>query len=202
MKNRPIAYGIIGGIGSGKSVVCRIFSILGVPVFDSDKEAKQLIQFNAEVKNALIDLLGKEIYDFQGNYLTEIVKQKINEDNQLLTKINQIVHPAVRFAAEDFFNKNQNSSLTLYESALIHKNNKPDFIQGLIAVKTPLSERLEYLKKRNKWDEETIQIWIKRQLSEEFYLDGADYIIENSKNNFLIPQCLNIYQILGGKNFK
>ncbi len=103
MKNRPIAYGIIGGIGSGKSVVCRIFSILGVPVFDSDKEAKQLIQFNAEVKNALIDLLGKEIYDFQGNYLTEIVKQKINEDNQLLTKINQIVHPAVRSAAEDFF---------------------------------------------------------------------------------------------------
>lgn len=191
------AYGIIGGIGSGKSVVCRIFSILGIPVFYSDKEAKKIIQENMGVKNALIDLMGKEIYDFSGKYRPEIVKEKINQESELLRKINSIVHPVVRKAAEDFFENQQEAPFSLYESALIHKENKPNFINGLIAIKTPLSERIHYLKKRTQWDQQTIETWIQRQQPDEFYLEGADIIIKNSKNDFLIDQCLKINQELG-----
>lgn len=194
---KPKAYGIIGGIGSGKSVVCRIFSVLGVPVFDSDSQAKKIIQEDLSVKKALILLLGKDIYSKQGVYLPGIVREKIQKNPTFLEKINAIVHPAVRKKALEFFQKNQNSPFTLYESALIHAHNKPDFIHGLIAVRTPLADRIAYLKKRNQWDDKTVDEWIKKQVPEETYLKNVDFVIDNSKNNFLIKQCLELYQKIG-----
>ena len=83
--------GITGGIGSGKSTICRIFSCLGIPVFEADKQAKIILNENEVVKNAIKELLGDQSYTDNGVYNPTWVKAKINEDPTLIPLINSIV---------------------------------------------------------------------------------------------------------------
>ena len=88
-----LTVGITGGIGSGKSTVCRVFELLDVPVFYADAEARKLQNEDAEVKAAMISLLGKEIYSAEG-LNRKLVSEKVFADKNLLNQLNKIIHPA------------------------------------------------------------------------------------------------------------
>ena len=90
-----ITVGLTGGIGSGKTTVAKMFQELGVPVYNSDKEAKSLMVLNDNVKQQIIQLLGEETY-VEGNLNREFIAKKIFNDPNLLRSMNAIVHPAVR----------------------------------------------------------------------------------------------------------
>ena len=126
--------GVTGGIGSGKSMVCRIFSCLGIPVFEADKQAKIILNENEAVKNAIKDLIGDQSYTDNGVYNPTWVKAKINEDPTLIPLINSIVHPAVRQKAIEWQLSQKHKPFLVYESALIHRKNKPEIINKLIAL--------------------------------------------------------------------
>ena len=87
--------GLTGGIGSGKTTVAQIFKSLGVPVYNSDKEAKSLMQSSEVIKQELIQLLGEDCYTADGQLNRSFVASKVFEDAELLEKINAIVHPKV-----------------------------------------------------------------------------------------------------------
>jgi len=190
--------GVTGGIGSGKSMVCRIFSCLGIPVFEADKQAKIILNENEAVKNAIKDLIGDQSYTDNGVYNPTWVKAKINEDPTLIPLINSIVHPAVRQKAIEWQLSQKHKPFLVYESALIHRKNKPEIITKLIVVKADIADRIKRIHVRDKSHLTDINTIMNAQPSEEDYLENADFIIKNSNNDLIWPQVKKIYKSIAG----
>ena len=108
--------GITGGIGSGKSTIARALAARGYAVYDCDKEAKRIIAENKDVQQQIIALLGEEAF-IEGGYNTAYVAQRVFREPELLERLNQIVHPAVK---EDILEKQPDfvESAILYEAGL------------------------------------------------------------------------------------
>ncbi len=169
--------GLTGGIGSGKTTVAKMFSELGVPVYNSDKEAKKLMQSSKKVREGIINLFGPNAY--QGKKLNKTyISSKVFKDTQLLQKLNAIVHPAVR---EDFLNwaSELKNPYVIQETALIFENRMQDFYDVTILVTAPQAIRLERVMLRDDASEEKIQDRMKHQLDDSEKIGMADFIIEN-----------------------
>ena len=110
--------GITGGIGSGKSTVSKFIEELGFPVYDSDFWAKELVNIDENLKSRIIELLGEESYDENGKYNRKFVAEKVFDHQELLLKLNQIIHPAVKIHFENWVNA-QNSEFVFKETALL-----------------------------------------------------------------------------------
>ena len=190
--------GVTGGIGSGKSMVCRIFSCLGIPVFEADKQAKIILNENEVVKNAIKELLGDQSYTDNGVYNPTWVKAKINEDPTLIPLINSIVHPAVRQKAIEWQLSQKHKPFLVYESALIHGKNKPEIITKLIVINADKADRIKRINMRDTLQTTDIDTIMKVQPSEEAYLEDADFIIKNSNNDVVWPQIEKIYKSITG----
>ena len=190
--------GITGGIGSGKSMICRIFSILGIPVFEADQVAKTICDTDPEVKEAIIEEFGSQAYLADGTYNREGIKKILQKYPQDIEVLNQIIHPAVRKAAAVWLENAPQAPFYLYESALITPKNKPAHLDQLIAVSCPLEERISHIQKRKHMNYmQTMQI-IDIQPKPNSYMKGAEFIIENSQKTRIWPQIEHIYKSLGG----
>lgn len=184
--------GITGGIGSGKSTVCRIFETLGVPVYYADEEAKKLIVDNTEVKSQIIDLLGSNAYH-DGQYNVPFVKKAVFRDASLLTALNGIVHPAVRKHAVAWMESHSGKPYVLKEAAIMKKGTDLDKI---IYVSTSEEIRLaRILDRDSERTKEEVRAIMKNQYSHEYFKGISDYIIEN-EGKLLIPQVLAIHKEL------
>ena len=199
MKNSLIPFiGVTGGIGSGKSMICRIFSCLGIPVFEADKEAKIILNENESVIESMKALLGNESYTKNNTYNPTWVKAKIKEDPTLLPLINSIVHPAVRKKAIKWHLRQLNKPFLVYESALIHGENKPEIIDKLIVITASKTDRIKRINMRDSVHNTDIKTIMEAQPSEEMYLKNADFIIKNNQNDSVWPQIEKIYKSITG----
>ena len=190
--------GVTGGIGSGKSMICRIFSCLGIPVFEADKEAKIILNENEMVKKSIKELLGNQAYTDNEVYNPTWVRAKIKEDPTLIPLINSIVHPAVRQKAIEWQLSQKNKPFLVYESALIHGKNKPEIITKLIVINADKADRIKRIHMRDSLHPTDIKTIMAVQPSEETYLNQADYIIKNSNNDLIWPQVEKIYKSISG----
>ncbi len=169
--------GLTGGIGSGKTVVGKFFHELGIPVYDSDLEAKQLMASSQKVKKSIIALLGKKAY--QGKRLNKsYISNKIFTNETLLKKINAIVHPAVK---KDFLTwmKKQDSPYVIQETALIFENMSQDFYDKVILVTAPKDVRMSRVIKRDGSFKQDVLARIENQLDDSKKISLSDYVIEN-----------------------
>lgn len=169
--------GLTGGIGSGKSTVAEMFRELGVPVYDSDSEAKQLMVSSVKVKKAIIDLLGKRAYN-EGVLDRGFVAEKVFKDPELLRKLNAIVHPAVRQHFKDWASK-QTTPYVVQETALIFENGSQEQYDHTILVTAPLDVRLERVMKRDGVGSKAVLERMKNQMDDADKLGLADSCIEN-----------------------
>jgi dephospho-CoA kinase len=190
--------GVTGGIGSGKSMICRIFSCLGIPIFEADKEAKSILNENEMVKKSIKELLGNQAYTDNEVYSPTWVRAKIKEDPTLIASINSIVHPAVRQKAIEWQLRQKNKPFLVYESALLHSENKPEIIEKLIVIKADKADRIKRINMRDSLHPTDINTIMEVQPSEETYLNQADYIIKNSNNDLIWPQVEKIYKSIAG----
>lgn len=190
--------GVTGGIGSGKSMICRIFSCLGIPIFEADKEAKSILNENEMVKKSIKELLGSQAYTDNEVYNPTWVRAKIKEDPTLIASINSIVHPAVRQKAIEWQLRQKNKPFLVYESALLHSENKPEIIEKLIVIKADKADRIKRINMRDSLHPTDINTIMEVQPSEETYLNQADYIIKNSNNDLIWPQVEKIYKSIAG----
>ena len=190
--------GVTGGIGSGKSMICRIFSCLGIPIFEADKEAKSILNENEMVKKSIKELLGNQAYTDNEVYNPTWVRAKIKEDPTLIASINSIVHPAVRQKAIEWQLRQKNKPFLVYESALLHSENKPEIIEKLIVIKADKADRIKRINMRDSLHPTDINTIMEVQPSQETYLNQADYIIKNSNNDLIWPQVEKIYKSIAG----
>jgi dephospho-CoA kinase len=185
--------GITGGIGSGKSVVAKIFSTLGIPVYESDQRAKWLIEYNKDIVSEIRDFLGNEAYNEDGKYDKVFVSKAVFQNEELLRKLNQIVHPRVRQDFEDWVLL-QNAPFVLKEAAIMSRNAGLDKI---IVVHSPKDLRIKRLLKRDTHRNlSEIEKVISNQKTEKEFLEMADFVINNDDRELLIPQVIEVYKKL------
>lgn len=184
---------LTGGIGSGKSVVSKIFSCLGVPVYDSDSHAKQLMKYDENIVSALKKIIGEELY-FNGKFQKDVMRKAIFSDNILLEKVNSVVHPAVW---EDYKQWSDRLSVpfTIMETALLYESGLYKNFNLSICVTADDKLRVQRVLQRDGGDVEFIKKKMENQPFVQKALHEADFIIENN-NTFVINQVMTVYKKL------
>lgn len=145
--------GITGGIGSGKSTIVQALAARGYAVYDCDREAKRIIVENAEVRKAIIALLGTEAFvpspqhPFTGSYNTSYVSQRVFAEPELLQQLNAIVHPAVkeeiRVQSSEVRVQNSEFSVLFVESAILFEAGIDSLCDRVVVVDAPEEVRLQ-----------------------------------------------------------
>lgn len=198
VKYSRLRVGITGGIGSGKTTVCRIFEELGVPVYDADYWAKWLILHDPEVKNAITGLFGPDAYLPDGSYHRAFVANIVFRDKEKLAALNAAVHPAVERHSRKWHEEYAGKGLpyTLKEAALLVENGSYRLLDALIVVAAPENIRIQRVMERDGITETEVRARLKNQLPQEEKVALADYLIENDGDKMLVPQVWAVHQKL------
>lgn len=169
--------GITGGIGSGKSTVCRIFAQSGVALYDADSRAKELMATSAVLRQRIVESFGEEAYTSEGLNRAYLAERVFGNAEQLRL-LNSIVHPAVM---EDFeqWAEAQEGVYVLFESAILFESGLADRVDTTVAVMAPESLRVERVMARDNCTREQVLARIKNQMSDDERSDRAKYSIVN-----------------------
>jgi len=188
--------GITGGIGSGKTTVCKVFETLGVPVYYADVEAKKIQEEDAEVKGAIVKEFGENIITSSGTIDRTKLAAIVFNNKDKLQKLNNIVHPAVAKHFNDWLAANRASKYTLQEAAILFESGVYKTVDKIISVIAPLDIRIARTIKRDRISEELVKQRINNQLSDEEKIKRSDFIIYNDEQQLLIPQIIRIHEQL------
>lgn len=167
--------GITGGIGSGKSTVCRLFAERGIAVYDSDREAKRLMA--GPLRASIEARFGASIYH-DGQLDRRALAQVVFNDSQALADLNALVHPAVRADFEAWAER-QTGDYVILESAILYESGFDDTVDRVVAVLAPLEVRIERTCRRDGASEEEVRRRIATQLNDDELAAKADVTMVN-----------------------
>ena len=186
--------GITGGIGSGKTIVCKVFEILGVPVYYADAQAKRLMNTEPELIASISEYFGNDIYEDKTLARKKLAEIVFN-DPAALKKLNSLVHPAV---ARDFeyWRSQQTSLYVLEEAAIIFESAIAHRFDRVILVTAPDDIRIKRVCARDNTTPDEAQKRMKNQLPEKTKITLADYIIYNDNIRMITPQVMEIHNSL------
>lgn len=187
--------GITGGIGTGKSTVCRVFETLGISVFYADQEARNLLEQDTAVMQAVQKLFGDDIYT-GGRLRNKEVAAIVFNNPSKLAQLNAITHPAVRLKFESWVMQQKDAPYVLKEAALIYESGSDALLDAIIVVAAPEKLRIDRIAKRDQVNEEAIRSRMKNQWPEEEKIKRAKFIIHNDEQNMIIPQVVSIHRTL------
>lgn len=184
--------GLTGGIGSGKSAVAGIFKVLGVPVFDADAEAKQIMEKDEELALSIKNLFGQESYTdkkLNRKYIADIVFN--NPDK--LEQLNALVHPAAILAANNWMNL-QAAPYVVKEAALLFESASARHLDYVIGVYSPWELRIKRVMERDNLTAEQVLARMRRQMDEEEKMKLCDFVAVNDEQQLLIPQVVQLHK--------
>lgn len=187
---KAIKIGITGGIGSGKSVISRLLRMMDVPIYDSDTEAKRLMQTDAGIRAELTALIKGELYT--GHTLNKaLLASYMFEDAQRVAQVNAIVHPRVKSDFRQWTNNIESSApIVGIESAILLEAGFREEVDVVVLVYAPEDIRIRRAIHRDAASSESIIKRIRNQMSDETKREQADYVIVNDGKTPLIPQVL------------
>ena len=178
--DKPPVVAITGGIGSGKSYVCRIIGERGIDIYDCDSAAKRLMRNSDNLKRSLTSLIGPEAY-IDGRLNKAAVADFIMQSESNVKAVNAIVHPAV---ADDLLA----SGLTWFESAILYDCGFDRYADIVIAVTAPVETRISRIMTRDGISRVKALEWIDRQMPQEEVARRADFVITNNGEDNLGQQ--------------
>jgi len=186
--------GITGGIGSGKTTVCRVFETLGIPVFYADTAAKEIMANDLDLVKGIKETFGEGSYTggvLNNKYLADIVFNNPGE----LAKLNALVHPAV-FRGFDVWLSQVPSYVPyiLKEAALLFESGSYKACDYSLLVTAPLQTKLDRVVKRDGVDEVQVKVRMDKQLSDEEKIKMADFFIRNDETQSLILQVYDLHR--------
>ncbi len=187
--------GLTGGIGSGKTIVSQVFMKLGIAVYNSDTEAKIIMNSESDIINKLKIIFGFDIYDKNNQLNRKKLAQHIFNNKDKLKTVNSIVHPAVKKHFTNWVNKQQ-SQYIIKETAILFESGIHKDVKKIITVTAPLKLRIERIKKRDNLTEDKIIQRINNQTNDDFKIKNSDFIIINDEKELIIPQILRIHKKL------
>ena len=183
----PYIIGVTGGIGSGKSVVSCLLRLMGVPVYDCDSEAKRLMCQSAEIREALVEAIGGEVYRADGQLNRAHLASYMFGHAERVAMVNGIVHPAVR-ADFRLWAQQSGKAVVAVESAILYEAGMEADVDAVWLVHAPQEVRLQRAAQRDASSEEAIRNRMQSQRSEQEYLSRADKVVHNDGHHSLIEQ--------------
>lgn len=191
-----IKVGITGGIGSGKSSICRLFKEkFDIPIYYSDIWAKELMSTKSELIDSIKLLLGPKSYHLDGKLNTRYIAAKVFNDKTLLEGLNSIVHPAVEKHFKEWASR-KNTPYVLYESAILFESGSNVNFDKTITVYADLEERIKRTMSRDSCSREEVIKRINTQISDEQKKLMSNYIINNNPGENIEEQVSNIHRYL------
>lgn len=186
--------GITGGIGSGKTSVCKVFNVLGIPVFSADPEAREIMDNDRIIKREINEIVGKNIYP--GGQLNRMeLASLIFNNRDLLEKVNSLVHPIV-FEHFNRWAEKQTTPYVIMEAAILFESGASKLVDRVATIVAPVEERISRVTRRNKLNRDQVMERINNQMTDEERIKMSDYVINNSENNMIIPVILRINEDL------
>lgn len=184
--------GLTGGIGSGKTIVSQIFSVLGIPVFYADNVAKAIMNEDENLKQNIIDLFGKDAYKentLNRKYIADIVFN----DAFKLEQLNALVHP-VTIAAADKWMDEQTTTYIIKEAALMFESPAAAHLDYVIGVYAPQHLRFQRVMHRDNIKREDVLARMNNQIDEEIKMKLCDFVIVNDEKQAVLPQVLMLHE--------
>ena len=192
----PLQIGLTGGIGSGKTTVCKIFEQIGIPIYYADDRAKQLMVEDGRIIKQIIELFGQDAYLQAGGLNRAFIAGIVFNDPKKLQALNSIVHPAVGKDGTEWHHQQIGVPYTIREAALMIESGNYKAMDKLIVVSAPKQLRIERVMKRDNVNEVAVLARMNQQLAEEEKMKFADFRIINDWRASLIKQVWKIHQQL------
>lgn len=191
----PVQIGITGGIGSGKSLIGKIFQTLGVPVYDADSRAKMVMTTDV----ILIDQIKKEFgilsYDESGMLNRERLAKSVFNDPEKLSRLNSLVHPRVALDYTQWLHEQSGSTYCLKEAALLFESGSFQWLDKIIVVTAPDELRIKRVLQRDSHRSRAdVERIIKNQMPQEEKIKKSDFIIKNDESELVIPKVLRLHE--------
>lgn len=186
--------GITGGIGSGKTTVCKVFELLGIPVFYADNVAKSIMQTDPVLKKEILNTFGEKSYFINGELNRPYISSIVFNNESELDKLNALVHPAVFRAFDVWLANHIDAPYIIKEAALLFETDSYKMCDLSILVISPEASRISRIKARDGISTEEILLRMDRQFSDEKKEKLADHILINNESRLLIPQILILHQ--------
>lgn len=177
---------ITGGIGSGKSVVSHIIQIMGIPVYDCDSRAKELMVVDKELVKGLTRMFGEECYNADGSLNRPFLAARIFTDDDNIKRVNALVHPAVIRDFKEWAN-NSNSEVVAVESAVLYESGLIDCVDKVLVVWSDKETAVKRTMQRSGMSRDQVLSRMQKQISSDELLLLADYSIYNDSEEPLLP---------------
>lgn len=190
---RPHRLAVTGGIGSGKSHICRLLSARGLPVFYCDDEAKRLIRQDSEIRSRLTALIGPEVYDKDGRLVKPVLAAWICGSKAQAAQIDAIVHPRVAEVFDQWVSDHAEAAVVVMECALLYESGFDRLVDEVVAVSVPEGLRLQRVVDRDGVTTEKARAWMALQLPEAEKLCRADYVVRNDDDAHLQADLALLY---------
>lgn len=191
-----VRFGVTGGIGSGKSYVLRLLAERGIPVYDSDSEAKRLMLVDAGIREGLTGLLGNDVYLPDGELNKPLISAYLFASVQNAERINAIVHPRVK-AGFNRWASEQKAPIVALESAILFESGFEDVVDFVVTVCAPIEVRMHRVQERDGATEAQVRKRMAAQMDDEEKCKRSDFVILNDGNKPLDIQIDDLLQILG-----
>jgi dephospho-CoA kinase len=184
--------GVTGGIGSGKTLVCRIFEVLGIPIYYADIQAKKIMESDPHIRDGLVGLFGSAVINdnkINREYLASI----IFNNNDALISVNNLVHPAVRRDFTEWALSMSEQDYIIEEAAILFESGIYRLLDFNIAVSAPEEMRIKRVIMRDNASRESVLSRLKNQMTENERNSLADAVIFNDESDLLIPQVIKVH---------
>lgn len=190
-----IEIGITGGIGSGKSIVSRILRTMQYPVYDTDSQAKVLMD-SAAIRSQLAATWGYDIFNPDGSINRARLAAIVFNNPEQLARLNSIVHPAVQQHYAQWVEQ-QKSRIVFVESAILHQAHMDTTLQQIWVVDADVDTRIERVMQRSGLNRKEIEARMASQKAVP--IDYRTHIINNNRDSAILPQILKLINIANDK---
>lgn len=196
LKNQPLRIGITGGIGSGKTTICKLFETSGIPVYYADAAAKHLMVHNPDLVSQIKAHFGTEAYTQSGELNRAYLAGIVFHDEKKLKLLNSLVHPVVEKDAQAWHARQQDAPYTLKEAALIFESGSHRHLDRVIYVYAPLELRIKRVMERDHVSRDEVLARVRNQWPEEDKIALSDHVIINDNTLSVIQQVHKLHRRL------
>lgn len=197
MKKTRLA--ITGNIGSGKSVVSRMLEIMGIPVYNCDNRAKELMRNDKGLKKNIVRMFGEDSYTVEGELNKEWLAARIFTDKDNISRMNALVHPCVKADYANWANEAE-SDIVAVESAILYESGMIEMVDKVLLVWADEETAVARVVKRGGLTRQQVQSRLHNQMSADDLLLLSDYSLRNDGVNPIMPKLVDIVADLRNNN--
>lgn len=195
--NKPLLVGITGGIGSGKSLICKIFDVLGVLSYNSDNRAKELMAEDPLLISKIKDAFGENAYTGAQVVNREFLAREVFSNPAKLQSLNSLVHPAVGRDFALWVGQQTSQPYVLKEAALLFETGSYATLDATILVTAPVALRVKRVLGRDRHrTEQQIKDIIGNQMQDKEKEKLADFVLRNDEQGLLLPLVMQLHEQL------